>query len=109
VNYNYLTCIVWTAPLILDILSLFKQSFIFPFKIVNLFKASSISFESVINKRSEDDETTGVTMAADDGILFLFVLLLVEDETSKLEHNLLNPTSFESISFSSCLAFFLKT
>jgi hypothetical protein len=50
-------------------------------------------------------------MAADDGVLFLFVLLvlLVKDETSKLEHNLLNPTSFESISFSSCLAFFLKT
>jgi hypothetical protein len=91
-------------------LSFFKQSFIFPFKTVNFFNASSISFESVMNKMSEDDDPADVNVAVD-GVLFLLLLLLpiADDETAKLEHNLLNPTSFESISFSSCLACFLKT
>ena len=89
-------------------LSFFKQSFIFPFKTVNFFNASSISFESVMNKMSEDDEPADVNVAVD-GVLFLLLLPIADDETAKLEHNLLNPTSFESISFSSCLACFLKT
>ena len=58
---------------------------------------------------SEDDEPADVNVAVD-GVLFLLLLLpIADDETAKLEHKLLNPTSFESISFSSCLACFLKT
>jgi hypothetical protein len=60
---------------------------------------------------SEDDEPAAVNVAVD-GVLFLLLLLPIaddDDETAKLEHNLLNPTSFESISFSSCLACFLRT
>lgn len=85
-------------------LSLFKQSLILPFRMVNLARASSISFESVTNKRSDEPAVVDVGVL---GVLFGVLLLLIE-LTVKLLDNLLKPTNFESISFSSCLACFLK-
>ena len=85
-------------------LSLFKQSLILLFRVVSRLRASSISFESVMNKRSEEPAVVDVGVA---GVLFEDLLLLIE-LTVKLLDNLLKPTSFESISFSNCLACFLK-
>ena len=78
--------------------SLFKTSLILLFIKVSFFSASSISFDRVMKSKSEEEE--------EEAFVVLFGEL--EGEIAKLLQSLLNPTSFESISFSSCLACFLK-
>ena len=87
--------------------SLFKLSLIFTFKAVNFLRASSISFESVINIKSDDDELGPFGDPATE-LVRDKELDVTYEEAVKLLHNLLKLTNFESISFSNCLACFLS-
>lgn len=95
---------VWTDPLELtSLVSAFKLSLIFPLMAFNFLSDSSISFESVMNSKSDDDDEL-----ANDWLWVVEASLFEIDELAKLLHSLLNATSLESISFSSCLACFLS-